>query len=197
VIGGLLLVVKRCTYFALQVWEFKNTCIPRFLSSFNECQVRTLADIVQYNMDHKDECLPPRMRIFSLRHRLSQPGLTRVSAHTEQDDLIKALNNSDDAPHIEKLKTGLRTTARRILDGAFNANGLNVIAAPADSSLCVHAAAAGYPIATVPLGQLRYNDRPFGLCLVSRAGDEEVLLQFMFVWSKLVRRPMPDLGMVR
>lgn len=83
--------------------------------------------------------------------------------------------------------------ARNILDEAFNTHGLNVIAAPADCSLCVHAAAAGYPIATVPLGQLRYNGRPFGLCMVARANDEEALLRFMYAWSLLAERVVPDL----
>lgn len=36
-----------------------------------------------------------------------------------------------------------------------------------------------YPVVTGPIGQLRYNDRPFGLCLVARADVEETLLWFM------------------
>ncbi len=83
---------------------------------------------------------------------------------------------------------------RCILDEAFDGHGVNLIAAPADSSLCVHAAAAGYPVATVPLGQLRSNSRPFGLCLVARADDEEVLLRFMHAWCAVMPpRPLPNL----
>jgi amidase len=48
---------------SLKVWEFKNVCIPRFLASFDECPVRSLADIVQFNEDNRDKCLPPRMPV--------------------------------------------------------------------------------------------------------------------------------------
>ncbi|KAJ5673954.1 amidase signature enzyme, partial [Penicillium macrosclerotiorum] len=53
-------------------------------------------------------------------------------------------------------------------------------------------ALSGYPIATVPIGQLRYKSRPFGLCLVARADKEETLLQFMEEYEKIAQpRPVP------
>jgi amidase len=84
---------------------------------------------------------------------------------------------------------------RRILDQAFDSQGLNVIVAPGDSSLCIHAAAAGYPIATAPLGQLRYNGRPFGLCMVAKENNEQLLLRFMAAYQSSLglRRPVPKL----
>lgn len=110
---------------------------------------------------------------------------------------------------------------KRILDEVFDREQINIIAAPGDSALCVHAAAAGeynfdcyisrltiprlcsrrlirtppgYPIATVPVGQLRYNGRPFGLCLVGRGGDEQSLLRFMAAYEAVsAPRPVPDL----
>jgi amidase len=52
----------------------------------------------------------------------------------------------------------------------------------------------GYPIATVPIGQLRYNQRPFGLCIVAKANQEEILLRFMIAYEKVARpRPIPNL----
>ncbi|KAK3395178.1 amidase signature domain-containing protein [Podospora didyma] len=150
-------------------WEFKNICIPRFLATFNESPVRTLADIVQFNEQNKDICLPP--------------------PYTEQSDLIKALENNDTEAHINKLKVGLRTLGKEILDEVFDEKGITIIAAPADSPLCIHAAAAGYPIATVPLGQLKYNGRPFGLCLVAKAHQEETLLRFMAAYEGFVSDP--------
>ncbi|KAG7287135.1 hypothetical protein NEMBOFW57_006640 [Staphylotrichum longicolle] len=117
-----------------------------------------------------------------------------IASHTTQDDLLKALDNRDEASYIEKLKTGLRAVGRRILDQAFDDHEVNLIAALADCSLCIHAAAAGYPLATVPLGQLRYNGRPFGLCVVAKANEEEVLLRFMHAWSGVMNcRPVPGL----
>ena len=42
------------------VWDFKNICIPRFLSGFDEAAVSNLEDIVKFNEEHKEQCLPPR-----------------------------------------------------------------------------------------------------------------------------------------
>lgn len=124
------------------------------------------------------------------------------------------MNSTETKQEIDRLKNDLRSTARRILDGVFEEQKVNLIAAPGDSPLCIHAAAAGispppwcfykrfsvliafigYPIATVPIGQLRYNNRPFGLCIVAKANDEETLLQFMSAYEKVAKpRPVPIL----
>ncbi|KAK3317045.1 amidase signature domain-containing protein [Apodospora peruviana] len=155
-------------------WDFKNICIPRFLDAFEDAPVHNLAEIVKFNQDNPEKCLPP--------------------PYTEQNDLLKALNNDDKKEQINKLKTGLWLTAKQILDATFDDEKVNIIAAPADSALCVHAAAAGYPIATVPLGQLGYNGRPFGLCLVARAIGEEKLLRFMAAYERVsAPRAVPKL----
>lgn len=148
---------------------------------------------------------------------------TSYAAYTEQNDLVKALHNTDDAEHITRLKEGLRFVARKLLDDVFDRQQVNIIAAPADSSLCIHAAASGkwpiikspegkafvvgvesaaltnegYPIATVPLGQLDYNGRPFGICLMARENDEERLLGFMSAYERLMStsRAVPSLKM--
>lgn len=55
---------------------------------------------------------------------------------------------------------------------------------------------AGYPGATAPLGQLRYNGRPFGLCLLARQNDEQTLLRFMAAYHDTIMpggRAVPDL----
>jgi amidase len=53
------------------------------------------------------------------------------------------MNSSDEKEKIDVLKQDLRNTAKDILDDAFDKEKINIIAAPGDSSLCVHAAAAG------------------------------------------------------
>jgi amidase len=46
----------------------------------------------------------------------------------------------------------------------------------------------------VPIGQLRYNNRPFGLCIVAKGNDEETLLRFMSAYGKVAKpRPVPNL----
>lgn len=53
----------------------------------------------------------------------------------------------------------------------------------------------GYPLGHVPLGKLRYNGRPFGLCLMARADGEETLLRFISSYEAAVPpRPVPNLS---
>ncbi|KAK8054989.1 amidase [Apiospora rasikravindrae] len=84
---------------------------------------------------------------------------------------------------------------KHILDEIYEKEKINLIAAPVDSPFCIYAAAAGYPLGHVPLGQLRYNGRPFGLCLMARADGEEMLLRFMSSYEASVPpRPVPKLS---
>lgn len=139
----------------------------------------------------------------------------QYAAFPEQGDLIKALDNEDTEEHITALKEGLRAVAKNVLNSVFEREGVNIIVAPADSSLCIHAAASGsdfryptsfgdlannmftslgYPIATVPLGKLRYNGRPFGLCLVAKEDEEDKVLQFMAAYEAVsAPRAVPEL----
>ncbi|KAK1753888.1 Glutamyl-tRNA amidotransferase subunit A, mitochondrial [Echria macrotheca] len=159
-------------------WDFKNLCIPRFLAGFDESPVRNLADIIRFHEENKEKCLPP--------------------PYNSQADLIQALEDSNTVDYVLSLKTRLRREAKERLDRVFANEGVNLIAAPSDSPLCIHAAAAGYPVATVPLGQLRYNGRPFGLCLLAKEHEEASILQFMAAYEKAVPpRPVPDLNAVR
>lgn len=61
------------------------------------------------------------------------------------------------------------------------------------ASLIVHT--LGYPLAAVPLGQLRHNKRPFGLCVMAKANQEEKLLRFQAVYENAVAaHPIPEFG---
>ncbi|KAK8126904.1 Amidase signature domain protein [Apiospora kogelbergensis] len=155
-------------------WEFKHIGLPNFIDAFDECLVTSLEDLIQLNKDHAETAMPP--------------------PHTEQNDLIKALEMNEPAREIKILGDKLRAKTRRILDEIYEEQNINLIAAPVDSAFCIYAAAAGYPLGHVPLGQLRYNGRPFGLCLMARADGEEVLLRFMSSYEATVSpRPVPSL----
>ncbi|KAH6603923.1 hypothetical protein Trco_007369 [Trichoderma cornu-damae] len=156
-------------------WEFRNVGIIRFIESFDQCPVRNAEDIVKFNKENSDKAMP--------------------APYTEQNDLEKSLGCNDEPGKIEALRNGLRHVAQEIVDTAFDTQGVNIIVAPGDSSLCIHAAAAGYPIATAPIGQLRYNGRPFGMCILARANDEESLLRFMAAYEAVAApRPVPNLS---
>jgi len=78
------------------------------------------------------------------------------------------------------------------VDAVMKENGLDLIAAPGDSSLCVFAASTGYPLAMVPLGVLDYNGRPFGICVIAKAGQEGKLLSFAASYERASpARPLP------
>ena len=52
----------------------------------------------------------------------------------------------------------------------------------------------GYPVAVVPVGTLRYNGRPFGICVTARANEEDILLRFMENYEEITEpRPVPKL----
>ncbi|KAL6412432.1 Amidase [Ilyonectria robusta] len=155
-------------------WDFKNVCIPEFIKAFEECPVSCVADIVRFNRENSENALP--------------------APFTQQNDLEEAMNSTDDKEHIQDLKQELRAIAKQILDETFEKEQINLIVAPGDAPLCVHAAAAGYPLATVPVGQLRYNSRPFGLCIIGKDDAEETLLQFMMAYEKVAKpRPVPSI----
>ncbi|KAL7784150.1 amidase signature domain-containing protein [Trichoderma ceciliae] len=155
-------------------WEFKNVGILRFIESFDECPVSNAEDIVKFNKENSEKAMP--------------------APYTEQNDLEKSLNCNEEPEKIEALRIGLRYVGQQLINKAFDTQGVNIIVAPGDSSLCIHAAAAGYPIATAPIGQLRYNGRPFGLCILARANDEESLLRFMAAYEVVAApRPIPNL----
>ncbi|OAA74652.1 Amidase signature domain protein [Akanthomyces lecanii RCEF 1005] len=148
---------------SLAHWDFKNVCMPEFLKVFDECPVSSVEDIVKFNEENKERAMP--------------------EPYTEQNDLIKAMNSNDPPEAVDEIKKTLRGKARTVLDTAFDEAEVNLLVGTCDSAFCVHAAAAGYPVAAVPLSTLKYNGRPFGLCVIAQADGEEALLRFMAAYE--------------
>ena len=87
----------------------------------------------------------------------------------------------------ERYKRGLETTRSRTstsVQKSLDENGIDVIMGPADARIASVAAAAGYPVATVPLGFADFNGRAFGMNLIARENKEGTLLQVMSAWEK-------------
>lgn len=61
------------------------------------------------------------------------------------------------------------------------------------STMPAFAAAAGYPIAILPLGYLDFNGHPHALCAIAAAHREITLIQLQSAWeaSSPARRPPP------
>ena len=77
-----------------------------------------------------------------------------------------------------------RSRARTAIKSSLHENGIDVIMGPADARIASVAAAAGYPVATVPLGFADFNGRAFGMNLIARENEEGTLLQVMSAWEK-------------
>ncbi|KAI1321373.1 amidase signature domain-containing protein [Xylariaceae sp. FL0255] len=159
----------------LAYWEFKNITIPQFINAFHHSPVRSLSDIIKFNERHRSEAMP--------------------EPYTEQDQLVKADESNERPEDMTELQHKIRLLGKSILDQVFDREHVNVIAALGDSSICIHAAATGYPLAAVPLSTLEYNGRPFGLCLIAKGDGEQALMRFMHAWEKTMPpRDQPDLG---
>jgi len=64
------------------------------------------------------------------------------------------------------------------IDKLFKEKNLNLLAYSMDALVHNIAAAAGYPIATIPLG-LTSDGRPIGMGIMAQSGKEGLMLQFM------------------
>jgi amidase len=148
----------------------------------------------------------------------------------DQSTLQLAMTSAQDGPTITTMKTQLRhLAAGQGLDPLFdrlststtspnnktNKNNntatnppprpLDALLGPADSYLYDYATAAGYNIATLPLGKLHYRlglpgagggGRPFGLVAIGRPGEEGLrrLVKVVSAWEATwARRVVPDL----
>ena len=85
--------------------------------------------------------------------------------------------------YVQGLKT-TRNHTRNAIQRSLEINGIDVIMGPADARIASVAAAAGYPVATVPLGFADFNGRAFGMNLITRENKEGTLLQVMSAWEK-------------
>jgi amidase len=152
---------------------FKNVA-----AMFENNNIHTIADMAKWNEEHADIALPK-------------------DTCPNQKDLTETLAVEADP----EIWAALHARFRRLggaegVDPAFDEDDLDIIAAPADSSFCSFAAAAGYPIGLVPMSTLNSNGRPFGVCMIARkkGGEtgEEIILRFMRHWDVLYpSRPLP------
>jgi amidase len=150
----------------LKVPEFK-ACFESFIQYFDDCPIDSIQKIIDYNQE--------------------------VSQISDQNFLLKGLGTTAE-PEDQKAAIA---EARRLggadgLDKIFEKYAIDIAVAPGDGPFCIWAAAAGYPVAVAPLDVLDYNGRPFGICFIARAREENLLLTFMRAWESISgARPLP------
>lgn len=142
--------------------------------------VRTLGDIIAWNKDHADEALPPRECCHCKEgssHRANE-----MVAHTTQTELEAALVAATTMSEDEHQAAVFEIRRLAGIDGlgrAMREAQVDVIVSASDSIIVGFAGAAGWPIATVPLGNLETNGQPFGLFVTAPEGREDLLFRFM------------------
>lgn len=77
----------------------------------------------------------------------------------------------------------LRKAARASIDRALSKNSIDVILGPSDGMFASMASAAGYPVASMPLGFADFNGRAFGMQALARTDEEDKILRVMAAWE--------------
>ncbi|PON26710.1 hypothetical protein TGAM01_v204211 [Trichoderma gamsii] len=134
--------------------------------------VRNLKELVEWNRQHTDTELPKE--------------------HPSQSYLENALKCKISATENANTLASLRKIAGPDgIDKVLNLFELDAVAALADSPISSVASAAGYPVATMPLGVLDVNGRPFGISMTASKHQEKKLFQIMSAWEALISRQPP------
>ncbi|EHK16453.1 uncharacterized protein TRIVIDRAFT_40480 [Trichoderma virens Gv29-8] len=146
-----------------------------YLETLDSSQVSNLKELVDWNRQHADRELPKE--------------------HPSQSSLENALQcNISPAENAETLAFLRKLAGPDGIDQILNLFKLDAVASLADSPLSSVASAAGYPIATMPLGVLDLNGRPFGVSMTASKHQEKKLFQIMSAWETLgTRQPPPAL----
>ncbi|EHK42024.1 hypothetical protein TRIATDRAFT_268254 [Trichoderma atroviride IMI 206040] len=155
-------------------YEFQPA-FNRYLETLDSSPVRNLKELVDWNRQHADKELPKE--------------------HPSQSYLENALKCNIPATENAKTLASLRKLAGPDgIDKILKLYQLDAIASLADSPISSVASAAGYPVATMPLGVLDLNGRPFGISMTTGKHQEKKLFQIMSAWETLgPRQPPPTL----
>ncbi|WPJ67174.1 hypothetical protein SMAC4_07005 [Sordaria macrospora] len=133
-----------------------------FVSLYETSQIRSLAELVQFNKDHADRCLP--------------------ADHPSQAFLETALEEKAD-PEIDTKVAKVKKTAQALIDEVLAKYEVDVILAQSDGRMASVAAAAGYSVAALPVGYADFNGRAWGVNAIAGADGESKLLDLMSAWE--------------
>ena len=133
--------------------------------------------------------------------------------YPRQDKLEEALNSKTSASALAAALNHARDVGRtRGIDRIMKEYDIDVIIGPAESSMTDIASASGeqesliflqrvfeltyatgYPIASLPLGHLEFNGRPFAMAALASGHQEATLVKVQSAWEATFppRRPPP------
>ncbi|ROV92149.1 hypothetical protein VSDG_07550 [Cytospora chrysosperma] len=123
-------------------------------------KLTNLTDLVAWNEEHAAQAMP--------------------EPYTTQTELIKCRNDTMLPEKHDAAAAAIRRLAKE--DGMaklMRHRNLDIILSASDSSLIGFSACAGWPVATVPVGNLSKNGQPWGMFVLARDGNTDLLLRFM------------------
>lgn len=114
--------------------------------------------------------------------------LTTHPAHPTQ----RALEDSRDSPLTDSESNEAHAQIKRLagkegMEKFMRENNIEILVSGSDCSLVSFTASAGYPSATVPLGN-QDDGSPFGLFLLVKDGREDLLFRFMSAYEDSMER---------
>ncbi|KAF2655860.1 amidase family protein [Lophiostoma macrostomum CBS 122681] len=146
--------------------------LQSYIDTLDDCRVKNLDELIQFNIDHSDVELPLR--------------------YDNQNGLIRAQKSDLSAQQYEHILSHSRRSGRELgIDKTLKDFDVDVILGPGDGPLFYIAGIAGYPIASLPLGYLDFNGRPFGLVALASAHQEHVLVQVQSAWEATFPKRRP------
>ncbi|KAF2833888.1 amidase signature enzyme [Ophiobolus disseminans] len=145
--------------------------LEAYLRDLEASPVRTLEELIHCNRSIPEEL----------------PAAFPQQDYLEHDLTFKLYGIS---PH--QAARDARSRAQKRIDDILYKYDVDVIIGPADSYITNFAAAAGYPLATLPVGVLAFNGRPFGLTAITRAHGEAVLVGVQSAWEVVFERSVPE-----
>ncbi|KAF7958928.1 hypothetical protein EAE96_002454 [Botrytis aclada] len=150
-----------------QIWnhDYAKTW-NKFLENFPSSSMKSIAHIVEFNKFNAKVALP-----------VEHPGQQLLESALEDK-----MSEEKYAEGVSLVREAAKTNG---IDKTIHQFGLDVIVGPMDGRIPTIAAAAEYPVGTVPLGYSRTNGRPFGLAVVALANEEHKILQFMTAWDEI------------
>ncbi|KAL7946394.1 amidase family protein [Trichoderma barbatum] len=146
--------------------------IKNYLSGVDNSKIHSLGDLIEFNKAHADQELPPGAD--------NQAALLRAAQADMTDDEYRNIMNS-----------ARERCGKRGIDRTLEENEVDIIMGPGDGPMFGIALTAGYPVATLPLGYLEFNGRPFGMQIAAKAHQEALLIQAQSAWEATFPKRQP------
>jgi amidase len=173
-IGDPLATFYDAEFFVL-LHEFKID-VARYLAGLRHTSMRSLADLIAFNLAH----CPEEMKYFGQE-------IFEISETTSGDPT--------DPAYLAARATCLEFARDKGLQAAIDTHSLDAIVIPSAGWASSHAAVAGYPNLSLPVG-FDSMQRPVGLCLIGGFLQEPKLISLAFALEQEIeaRRPPELLG---